>query len=833
MSSKDPMVGDKLLSSLRVVDLKEELEKRSLSKSGTKKDLADRLRNYIVQHEQKEPVVAAPPVLDEDELPSISMQEKQLLAEKNPFLRDYFASQAELFHSQKVAKKLLLEEARRESETSAPSADEGGESSAAEDKDLNSSTEELSSGKVKQLAKKFENNSAKETPPISKEQVPSTPPPALRASPVRKSETPTPPQVVQPFKTTRQRQLENLAKKAESSKIVEASKPSPEKSVDMVEKVVAQKPIDASPKAESPASSSSSSRSRSVSRSRSNSPESDHRERNTEKPYTEDAKPEPEEEQHSPPSDDNEVNERQLPLGSNGNVKKLAEKFENKIDDSVKTPSPIKKVIEKTVETNEAEMETVATVEEEDKTESVASRSRSTSRSRSPSLEKEPAVEQHDEQPKEDEDSHQKNGETSVVDAITAVANEENADIECTKIDSSTKSLENKIDTKPEQKVTARNDMVLSAPIEDEEMLDYGEEEKLQSEPPKFYWTRRVLRIKNRHISKPQENKWKREIDIKAAENINSELMSEWFPNVRLSPAVEFKEDKPDKSPPETQDEQDVRFTRTFSIESEEGAVTSMKMENITITRRVSLVPMISTQNDNDVDKDLSPARNPPSEIILVSNLTRPFTLPQLRELLQRTGTLEDLWVDKIKSKCIAKYEKQEDAFETRAALHGVNWPPSNPKALQVDYTTEETLVEYKARDAGEIKPAVIEKPVTAENLPVREWDMGKRQIPSPKRRRSKSTSRDRKRSRRSESPLNRRRHSRSPQNGRRSRGQAKDNEPLGKALDELFRKTVAIPSIYWLPLTPAQIAEKEELRRKRMIERERRLAEMNKIRPR
>lgn len=67
----------------------------------------------------------------------------------------------------------------------------------------------------------------------------------------------------------------------------------------------------------------------------------------------------------------------------------------------------------------------------------------------------------------------------------------------------------------------------------------------------------------------------------------------EWFPNVRLSPAVEFKEDKPDKSPPETQDEQDVRFTRTFSIESEEGAVTSMKMENITITRRVSLVPMV------------------------------------------------------------------------------------------------------------------------------------------------------------------------------------------------------------------------------------------------
>jgi len=56
-----------------------------------------------------------------------------------------------------------------------------------------------------------------------------------------------------------------------------------------------------------------------------------------------------------------------------------------------------------------------------------------------------------------------------------------------------------------------------------------------------------------------------------------------------------------------------------------------------------------------DADKDLSPARHPPSELILITNLVRPFTLPQLKELLQRTGNLEELWVDKIKSKCIAK----------------------------------------------------------------------------------------------------------------------------------------------------------------------------------
>lgn len=37
-------VGGKPISSLRVVDLKVELEKRSLPKSGSKKDLLERLR---------------------------------------------------------------------------------------------------------------------------------------------------------------------------------------------------------------------------------------------------------------------------------------------------------------------------------------------------------------------------------------------------------------------------------------------------------------------------------------------------------------------------------------------------------------------------------------------------------------------------------------------------------------------------------------------------------------------------------------------------------------------------------------------------------------------
>lgn len=52
--------------------------------------------------------------------------------------------------------------------------------------------------------------------------------------------------------------------------------------------------------------------------------------------------------------------------------------------------------------------------------------------------------------------------------------------------------------------------------------------------------------------------------------------------------------------------------------------------------------------------KQPSPPRGKVSNIVHLSNLVRPFTLGQLKELLSRTGTvLEDgFWIDKIKSHC-------------------------------------------------------------------------------------------------------------------------------------------------------------------------------------
>ncbi|CAE1161176.1 ACIN1 [Acanthosepion pharaonis] len=234
-----------------------------------------------------------------------------------------------------------------------------------------------------------------------------------------------------------------------------------------------------------------------------------------------------------------------------------------------------------------------------------------------------------------------------------------------------------------------------------------------------------------------------------------------------------------------------------------------------------------------------SPAHNPVSKIIHVRNLVRPFTLGQLKELLKRTGTVVEngFWIDKIKSHCFAKYETEEEAILTRKALHGTKWPSSNPKILRVEYATDDEVNYYRSREDGpqdiirEIQQDVTVKAVKSteknvreikkkeETKKVREWDRGK------VRRRSRSASRSRSRSRSRE----RRRRAMSREKRERKEKKVVEEEAPAKLLDDLFRKTKTTPYIYWLPLTETQIAERERERRQRQLEREQRRRELEK----
>lgn len=93
-------------------------------------------------------------------------------------------------------------------------------------------------------------------------------------------------------------------------------------------------------------------------------------------------------------------------------------------------------------------------------------------------------------------------------------------------------------------------------------------------------------------------------------------------------------------------------------LRAEEPSVKVAKLTR-TVSREAASKPVrtLSIPADEPVDvgrRSSSPARRPPSNVVHVTGLVRPFTLGQLKELLGRTGTLveDGFWIDSIKSHC-------------------------------------------------------------------------------------------------------------------------------------------------------------------------------------
>lgn len=123
-----------------------------------------------------------------------------------------------------------------------------------------------------------------------------------------------------------------------------------------------------------------------------------------------------------------------------------------------------------------------------------------------------------------------------------------------------------------------------------------------------------------------------------------------------------------DSSPEPDHESDDVKMVSSTSIDYSRNSVERTHDESPTVdetpsakpapnvARKVSIVP------DIEEPRPPSPAKHSPCNILFITNLVRPFTVLQLKGLLQRTGKIVEngFWMDKIKSKCFVQYETEE-----------------------------------------------------------------------------------------------------------------------------------------------------------------------------
>lgn len=156
-------------------------------------------------------------------------------------------------------------------------------------------------------------------------------------------------------------------------------------------------------------------------------------------------------------------------------------------------------------------------------------------------------------------------------------------------------------------------------------------------------------------------------IDIEHMKNLypnflfleEKEVKLESIPNERKK-STESKPPRADRKVSAEEPEKPSLKTQTSvnSVKSEGTAEAEDNSSIIALNRKISIVDDTASK----LKPPPSPAKNPMSDILYITNLVRPFTLKQLKELLLRTGKIkeEGFWTDRIKSKCYVQYETTE-----------------------------------------------------------------------------------------------------------------------------------------------------------------------------
>uniref|UniRef100_A0A804R6I9 SAP domain-containing protein n=1 Tax=Zea mays TaxID=4577 RepID=A0A804R6I9_MAIZE len=201
---------------------------------------------------------------------------------------------------------------------------------------------------------------------------------------------------------------------------------------------------------------------------------------------------------------------------------------------------------------------------------------------------------------------------------------------------------------------------------------------------------------------------------------------------------------------------------------------------------------------DSPKERIVPPAEKPATTSLRIDRFVRPFTLKAVQELLGKTGSVQDFWMDHIKTHCYVTFSSVDEAMATRDAVYNLQWPPNNGNKLVAEFVDPQEVklkVDPPPPPAAPVSPAAITRapPLQQTQSVPRQAATPKEQLPPPPPPPlAKPPMAD-------PAAIARERLPPTP----------KKPEPPVVTLDDLFRKTQSSPRIYYLPLSEEEVAAK------------------------
>lgn len=99
-----------------------------------------------------------------------------------------------------------------------------------------------------------------------------------------------------------------------------------------------------------------------------------------------------------------------------------------------------------------------------------------------------------------------------------------------------------------------------------------------------------------------------------------------------------------------------------------------------------------------EIQREVAPSQHSPTNALYIRNFTRPLVVPHVKAALNAHAGEEAVyfWMDAVRSHAFVKFSSAAAATRVRQAVHGLPYPPEpDRKHLEVDYVLAEAIEEW------------------------------------------------------------------------------------------------------------------------------------------